>query len=260
MKKSISATAARLLALAALAVAAALPAAAPAQTAGVDPEATKLLHRMTDYMASLPVFTFDTQNTLEAVLVSGQKLEFDFAAKVTLRRPNKLRAERSGDIVTQVFYYNGTTLTLYNPAEKYYAAVAAPATIEQALDYARESLDVAAPAGDLLYKDAFARLTQDVTSGFVVGKAAIGGVKCDQLAFSGPDVDFQIWIADGDKPLPRKYVITTKRVSGQPEFAVVMSNWNLSPSVSDGLFTFVPPQGAKKIDFLQLSAGDAPQR
>ena len=138
--------------------------------------------------------------------------------------------------------------------------MAAPATIEQTLDYARESLDVVAPAGDLLYQDVFARLTQDVTSGFVVGKAAIGGVKCDQLAFSGPDVDFQIWIADGDKPLPRKYVITTKQVAGQPDFAVVISNWNLSPSVSDGLFTFVPPQGAKKIDFLRLSAGDAQQR
>jgi hypothetical protein len=167
-----------------------------------------------------------------------------------------LRAERTGDIVSQVFYYNGKTLTLYNPAEKFYATVAAPATVDAALDFARSKLDVLAPASDLLYRDAYQRLTQDVTSGFVVGKAAIGGVKCDQLAFSGPEVDWQIWIADGDKPLPRKYVITTKDVKGWPQYTVTMSDWILAPNVGADQFNFVPPEGATKIDFLRMTDGD----
>ena len=146
------------------------PVAAYAQAAGVDPEALRQLRRMTDYMAALPRFSFDTHDTLEAVLKTGQKLDFDFSTKVTVQRPNRLRAERSGDIVSQTFFYDGKTLTLYNPDEKFYATVPVPDTLEQALDFARVTLDVVAPASDLLYKDAFARLTQDVTGAFVVGQ------------------------------------------------------------------------------------------
>ena len=47
-----------------------------AQPAGMQPEAEKLLRRMSDYLASLQKFTVSTENTIEAVLTSGQKLQF----------------------------------------------------------------------------------------------------------------------------------------------------------------------------------------
>ncbi len=224
----------------------------------IDPEATRLLKRMSDYMAALPAFSADSENTLEAVLESGQRIQFDMSTRTLLRRPDNLRVERNADIVQQVFYYNGKTLTLYNPSDKFYATASAPDTIDAALDFARSVLDVIAPASDLMYQDSYSRLMADVTSAIVVGKAAIGGVKCNHLAFSGPQVDFQIWIAEGDRPLPRKYVITTKDVKGWPQYSVVLSNWNLAPNVSESQFNFVPPQGARKIEFLQMSrAGQA---
>ena len=80
------------------------------------------------------------------------------------------------------------------------------------------------------------------------------------LAFRGPVVDWQIWIADGDKPLPRKYVITTRGDPAQPQYMVLMSNWNVAPKVSDAMFRFTPPQGAKKTDFLRLDTGDTSVR
>ncbi|HYO28597.1 MAG TPA: DUF2092 domain-containing protein, partial [Azonexus sp.] len=55
------------------------------------------------------------------------------------------------------------------PGEKYFATVPAPATLEQMLDFARTTLDIVAPAGDLLYANAFEILMDNVTSGFVVG-------------------------------------------------------------------------------------------
>ena len=250
---SINGSPNKLLALAALVLTCAMPATAPAQAAGVEPEATRILRRMTDYVGGLQRFSFDTENSLETVLVSGQRIQFDGATRVTVRRPNRLYAERSGDIISQSFYYDGKTLTLYNPAENYYARASAPSTIEGMLDFARDSLDVVAPAGDLLFADAYARLTQDVTSGFVVGKAVVAGVRCDHLAFSGPVVDWQIWIQDGERPLPRKYVITTKDLAGWPQFTVVARSWNLAPDVDDSRFNFAPPPGAQQIEFLQLS-------
>jgi hypothetical protein len=231
-----------------------------AQSAGVDPKATAILKRSMDYLAGLKQFSVDTQISIEAVLTSGQKLMFDNAATATVQRPNKLVARRKGDLVNQVFYYDGKTLSLSNPDEKVYASIAAPGTLEEMLDFARGSLDIIAPAGDLLYKNAFELLTRDAKSGFVVGKGVVGGVRCDHLAFRNPDVDFQIWIQEGAKPLPRKYVITSTQVAGAPQFVTVMS-WNTAPpSVTDGTFAFAPPKGANRIDFLRLTAGGAPAK
>ena len=55
----------------------------------------------------------------------------------------------------QRFFYDGKTLTLYNPKEKVYASEAAPATVEKMIDFARESVGILLPAADLLYRNAF---------------------------------------------------------------------------------------------------------
>lgn len=225
---------------------------AQAQAPRVEPEAARILKRMTDHMVSLKQFGLDTANTLEVVLTSGQKIQYTSAGHTTVQRPDKLRADRAGDIVSQSFYYDGRTLTLFNPDEHYYATVPAPGTLDAMIDFARDSLDVVAPAGDLITEDAYERLMAAATSGVVVGKSAIGGVRCDHLAFRGPGVDWQIWIEDGDQPLPRKYVITTVDVAGAPQFEVIMSNWTTTPDVSAKQFEFMPPAGARKIEFLPV--------
>jgi hypothetical protein len=235
-----------------------LPAAALAQAPGIDPQAQAIFKKSTDYLAGLKAFSVDTQSTIEVVLQSGQKLQFDNGASASVLRPNRLVARRKGDLVNQTFYYDGKTLTLYNPDQKYYATVAAPNTVEAMLDYARESLDVIVPAGDLLYRNAFEILMSDVKSGFVVGKAVVAGVRCDHLAFRNTDVDWQIWIQEGAKPLPRKFVITSTQVAGAPEFAVVMTNWDTAPKLAEGTFAFAPPKDAKKTDFLPLPGTSAP--
>jgi hypothetical protein len=239
----------------ALVLAAALSQPALAQPSGISPEAKTLLRASTDYVAGLKQFSIDTRNTLEVVLVSGQKIQFDHGVKVAVERPNKLRAQRTGDLVDQDFYYDGKSLTLHNPSEKVFATVPVPGTLEEALDHARTKLDIVAPASDFIYKNAYDLLMQDVTDGFVVGKALIEGVRCDHLAFRSPHADWQIWIQEGAKPLPRKIVITTRDIVNAPQFAVVMTKWDVAPRLSDRLFSFKPPADAKKLDFLPLEGG-----
>src|SRR5512136_567365 len=243
-----------LFAMLALALVASLPAApARAQAPAVDPAATKILKRMTDYVGSLKQFSVHTQNTLEDLLDTGQRVDLEVSADVIISRPNKLRAERLGDVISQIFYYNGKTLTLYNPSDKVYATEPAPATIEGALDFAREKLGLTVPVADLVYRNAFPLLMQDVTFAKVVGKAVIGGVKCDHLLFSRPGVDFQVWVADAGKPLPRKYVVTDRETSHLLSITSVMSDWNVAPAVADSRFTFVPPKGTKAITFMPFT-------
>jgi hypothetical protein len=238
-------------ALAALALA--LPTSALAQPAGIDPQATKLLKASTDFLASQKRFNLETRSSLEVVLMSGQKIQFDHVARQWVQRPNKLRADRVGDLVEQSFYYDGKTLTLVNPADKYYATVDAPDTLEEMLEFARNRLDIVAPAGDLIYRDAYDILMTDVTQGFVVGKSVVEGVRCDHLAFRAPHVDWQIWIEDGSQPLPRKLVITTRDQPGAPQFSVVVTKWNLKPTFTAQTFGYKAPSGAKQVEFVPLA-------
>jgi hypothetical protein len=252
--------AATMLALAALAVVAAAPAVSRAQGAGVDPEAVKMLRRMTDYLGSLKQFSVRTQNTIEDVLDSGHKVYYDVSSSVIVSRPNKIHAERKGELLDQVFYYDGKTLTLYNPSDKVYATVPAPGTFEEMFKFMYESLGFLVPVSDLVYRDAFPLLMQDVTFAVVLGKTFIGGVKCDHLLFSRPGVDFQVWVAEGGRPLPRKYVVTDTTTPALLSVSALMGDWNVAPAVADARFTFVPPQGVKRITFMPLGTSSGSNR
>jgi hypothetical protein len=62
-------------------------------------------------------------------------------------------------------------------------------------------------------------------------------------------VDFQVWVADGDKPLPQRVVITYKKDKSQPQFWAQLSDWNLAPVIADSTFSAKLPDGALKIAF-----------
>ena len=249
-----------LFALGILALSATVSTEVRAQAPAVDPVAVQILQRMTNYLGSLQQFTVHTQNTLEDLLESGHRVDFDVSASVIVSRPNKLRAERRGDLIDQIFYYDGKTLTLYNPSDKVYATEPAPGTIEGLLDFARESLGLGIPSADLVYRNAFPLLMQDVTFSLVIGKGVIGGVKCDHLLFSRPGVDFQVWVADAGQPLPLKYVVTDTGTPARVSITTVMSDWNVAPAVGNDRFTFMPPKGAKQITFMPLQTSSGSTR
>lgn len=231
-----------------------LSASAGTATPAVDPAATGILKKMTDYMDGLNGFSVDTQTTLEDLLLSGHRVDIDVSAHSIVSRPNRIRAQRTGDLVDQAFYYDGETLTLHNPSDGVYATVPAPGTIEETLDYVLGELELIIPVSDLLYPNAYALLMQDVTLAQVVSKTVINGIRCDHLLFSRPGVDFQMWVADEGPPLPIKYVVTDRGVFLPLSISTVMSNWELNPDLSDSPFSFEPAPGDVPITFLPLIA------
>jgi hypothetical protein len=76
---------------------------------------------------------------------------------------------------------------------------------------------------------------------------------CDQLAFRQKDMDWQLWVAQGDKPLPMRLAIVDRAVKGAPRYMVTMTEWNTSPQFTAAQFTFTPPEGASKVAVLDLS-------
>lgn len=156
------------------------------------------------------------------------------------------------------FSYDGATMTLFGTRARLYAVSPAPATLDAMLDDVRARLDMEPPGADLLYSDAFAGLMSDVTPATDMGPSPVGRMPTHHLAFRSRDVDWQIWIDEGARPLPRKYLITTKWSTGAPQFGVEFGDWNLFPQLADATFTFRPPADAQKIEFLPR-AGTAPR-
>jgi hypothetical protein len=225
---------------------------ARAQAPAVDPVAVQTLKKMTDFLDGLQQFSVNTQSIIEEMHYSGHRVDYDLLANVTVKRPNKMRAQRTGELVNQRFFYDGKTLTVYDPNKKVYATQTGLDTIEQMITYARETGGVLLPAADLLYRNAFPLLMQDVTLAVVVGKAVVGGVRCDHLLFSRPEVDFQVWVSEGKQPWPRKYVVTETATPSKLAVTTFLSNWNIAPAVDDAQFKFVPPKGTQATTFLQL--------
>jgi hypothetical protein len=87
----------------------------------------------------------------------------------------------------------------------------------------------------------------------------IGGVECDHLAFRSKTVDWQIWIAQGERPYPCRYVITSKQIAGGPQYSIQFSNWKTGDEVAPDDFTFNNTTNAQKIDLKDLPGDTLPK-
>jgi hypothetical protein len=242
-------------ALAAMLICVAGPSLLAQPTPSTEQEAKSLLRKSMDYVAGLQSFSLQGQSTLEVVLTSGQKLQFDNDVDLVVSRPDKLRASRKGELVDQTFFYDGANVVLSNPGDRFYASVAAPKSLEAMLDFIRDEFDLLAPGADLIYANAYDHLTEDLTGGMVVStNVLLRGTPCTHLAFRKPGVDFQIWVANGDKPVPMKYVLTTTDQPANPQFILAVVDWDTNPKIDASTFRFVPAEDAMKIDFIHAGA------
>ncbi len=165
-----------------------------------------------------------------------------------MERPNHVAADATGDTLNRASWYDGRTVTVLDKEHNVYATIEAPATIDATLDKIVDEYGVVLPLADLLYADPYAVLMAGVTYGRYLGIHQAAGVACHHLAFSQDTIEWQIWIDAGDKPLPRKLVISYVQEPGEPQYTAVIRRWNLESSVPEGLFTFEAPEGAQKIE------------
>ena len=226
-----------------------LPATAPswAQT-GVEPDADRLLKTSMAFVGGLGKFSLPGRSTLEVVLKSGQKIQLGSTLEGVVQRPGRKRVRRGSGADEEVLVFDGNSLTLWSPARNEYASLPAPQTIDKMLDFARERLGVVAPIADVGASDGYAVMMDGVTSGLVEGQSLVEGVPCDHLAFRAPHVDWQIWIERGERPLPRKMVITTRDMANEPQVEVVITKWDLQPRIEARRFEFVVPKGAQRLE------------
>lgn len=226
--------------------------AASSEARAGEAEAKSLLKAMSDYMASQKSISFDYDVNFEIVTAEKQKIALASSGTVALARPDKIRATRSGGFADVETVFDGKTLTFLGKNAKVYAQVDIPGTIDHLVDELRDKHNRPLPGADLLLSNVYDQLMPDVMEVRDLGSGVIGGTECDHLAFRSKEVDWQIWIAQGDRPSPCRYVITSKLVADGPQYSVQLRNWKTEGEVASDDFSFKAPADAKKVDLTDL--------
>lgn len=217
---------------------------------GIEPRADRILRKMSDYLKAHQEYKFHAEITYDSLLSNDQEIQYGGATDVSVRRPDKLRAEYLGDERQSQVVFDGNTITLCDLVANTYSVMAVPSKIDAAVDHVFERYNFSVPIADMVYSDLYRILTEKVQSGFLVGRHAVDGIACHHLAFKQDQIDWQIWIEDGPHPVPRKLVITYVGEKGWPQYSARFTRWDFKPKHSKDYFRFQPPVGADQIDVL----------
>lgn len=236
------------------------PAPAPnAEEVKRDPEAMEILLRMARHLAQAQQLGVTVVSGYDAIQADGERIEFGERRRIELQRPDRIRVEverSDGDRGQLVF--NGKTLTAFKPEDNVYAVAEKPGSVDAAIVYMVKDLQITMPLARMFLSTFPADLEKQIQEIAYVESCTLMDVPTDHLAARGKEVDLQIWIAQGDAPLPRRIIITYKDAPGQPQFRAYFSNWTMGIMPAAERFAFTPPAGAEKVPFIISARGAKP--
>jgi hypothetical protein len=246
--------------VAALAFAATSVAQAPADDA--DPAATasqqqgrELLMNMARFLGGLERFAVTVRGGYDVVQENGTKIQFLESRAVTLARPDRFRADEThADGRNSSILFDGRKVTVYDADYGVYAQADQPGSIDDALIYFTRELEMRLPLAALFTSRFQEELAPRLRFADYVETAYVFEVPTHHVIGQTAVVDFQVWITDGEKPWPRRLVLTYRDEPEQPQFWAEFDDWNDRPRITKKTFDFRPPADASAIVFaVQLS-------
>jgi hypothetical protein len=230
-----------------------------AKTAEVDDrQAMGILQNMARALAGAKQYSVTLASSYDAPQPNGQMVEFGAMRNIQVKRPDNLRVDlQRSDGDARILVFDGKQLVIHSVTENVYARVEKAGTVDDAVKYLVSVLKTPLPLARMFRTGFPAELAQLVEEIDYVELNTLTDVPTDHLAVRTGDVDFQIWIARGKEPLPRRIVITYKNVKGEPQFRADFSNWNLSAGGVKGPFTYTPPKNAEQVPLLVRKRAEA---
>jgi hypothetical protein len=214
-------------------------------------QAQAILKRMADLLKQTKQYTVTVDSEYDVVQKSGEKIEFGEVRKLTVVRPDRIRVDmESRDGRKGTLCYNGQDIVIFDARDNVYSSARKPSDLDHLFDHFKDDLEINMPLGQVFSAGLEKAKMKKISSVCYVGEATIAGVRCDHLAGTTGKVDFQVFVAQGDQPLPRRIVITYRKETGKPQFRAQISDWQLNVNASESTFAFTPPQGAERIPFL----------
>jgi hypothetical protein len=219
---------------------------APLRT--VDERAENILKAMSGYLQGLERFAFEALETFDEVDLRAPRVHLTNLRRVAVQRPDRFAADAEGDTLNRAAWFDGKSITALDKAQNRYVSLEAAGTIDDAIELVEGEYGVAVPLADLLYSDPYAVLTEGILYGEYLGVHRAAGVPCHHLAFAQRQIEWQIWIEAGERPLPRKLAIAYVEEPGTPQYSATILRWRTDPKFPDDLFVFTAPEGAEKIE------------
>ncbi|WP_046862761.1 DUF2092 domain-containing protein [Microvirga massiliensis] len=212
-----------------------------------DGDARKVLKAMTDFMARQKTLSATYDTDIEVITPDLQKIQFTASGDVLLDRQAGLRATRTGGYADLELVFDGKTMTVHNRHGKAFARLDVPGSPDEVVHRLRTVHFVELPGADLLAANAYERLTEEVLDAKHIGRGVVDGVECEHLAFRNPETDWQLWVETGERPVPRKYVITSKTVAQAPQYTLHIKELRTDVKSGPDAFAFTAPDGVKQV-------------
>jgi hypothetical protein len=236
-------------------LAAALVLAAPGALAQAK-DARAVLKSMSDYVGRQQTIELSFDSGIEVITPQLEKIQFTNSGSALLNRPNQLRAQRVGGYADVAMVFDGRTVSILARHLNGYAQFAAPGSVDQLFEALRAGHGVSMPFADLLLSNSSETLVAGIMEAKHIGRGVIDGRECEHLAFRNFDTDWQLWVEVGDRPIPRKMVITSKTLNSAPQYTLRVKTWNTDLKPPADAFVFVPPANATRLDPLALDGLD----
>jgi hypothetical protein len=211
-------------------------------------DAKAILRSMTDYVSSQTAIELSFDSSIEVITPELEKIQFTNSGEVLLRRPDKLRAHRVGGYADVELVFDGKTVSVLGKNINGYAQFEGPGSVDELIDALRAGHGVALPGADLLQTNAYETLVEGVLEAKHIGRGVVDGIACEHLAFRNLDTDWQLWVEVGERPVPRKLVITSKTMNSAPQYSLQVKTWKTGVESSADAFAFKPPSGAERLE------------
>lgn len=219
----------------------------------IDANAEALLQSMSYFMGSKYEYTFKAEIMYDVIIKSGQKVQYDAEETVYIKKPDKFAIQYVSDLGGYKLWYDAGKATLLEVPMNDFALATLPGTVDQALNKLYEQYGFAPVLSEFLFINTFKTMTKNVISGEDFGPSKVFGVKCRHLYFVEKDIDWQIWIEEGKRPIPRKLVITYKNLPESPQFIAIVKDWIFDRPITN--FAFKPdiPNVNNRVEFNQIT-------
>ena len=179
----------------------------------------------------------------------GQPLHIGHTMNVTVRRPDRLAVDLTGDDGRAKLLYDGKTAVIFSPDTNRYASIPAPNTIQGMIDQVMGKLGVDFPLATFISDAPDKDFLSGVTSGDVVNTVTIDGTPALHLIFNQPGMELELWVEQGERAVPRRLVVTYTALPDRPNFIAELSDWKFDIQPDESIFAFQPPAGATQVEF-----------
>ncbi|MFX1762093.1 DUF2092 domain-containing protein [Paraburkholderia sp. A1RI-2L] len=213
----------------------------------IDARATSELDAMGRYLRSLRTFEVNANTATDVVLDNGQNVAFLHHTVLKVKRPDRLRADITGNGNVRGIVYDGHRFTIFNEKKGYYARHDAPPTLDALVHDLAANWHIETPLADLFYWGNGKPDNSAIQSAQTLGDEKIDARTCTHYAFREADVDWELWVQTGRRPLPCKMIVTDTTQPARPRHDVTY-HWRLNPAFAASTFVFHPGPGARQIE------------